>query len=167
MISASSCRLHIAIRLHTGKHKRSGAEHGKRSVDSPALWHGTSRLRPIIPSPRLCLIVFPDAVISVITNNPDVAAVARPLLQIAGAAQMFYAPGIVLAHALQAAGATMFVMWVEVLTHWVIFLPTCYVLDNPGKRIVGAWLALPAYIIVYSLWIYLKYRKGTWLHIKV
>ncbi len=49
-------------------------------------------------------IVFPDAVISVITNNPDVAAVARPLLQIAGAAQMFYAPGIVLAHALQAAG---------------------------------------------------------------
>jgi len=113
-------------------------------------------------------MLFPEAVISVITNNPDVAAVARPLLQIAGAAQMFYAPGIVLAHALQAAGATMFVMWVEVLTHWVIFLPTCYVLGVIlGYGIVGAWLALPAYIIVYSLWIYLKYRKGTWLHIKV
>jgi len=55
-----------------------------------------------------------------------------------------------------------------VLTHWVIFLPTCYVLGVIlGYGIVGAWLALPAYIIVYSLWIYLKYRKGTWLHIKV
>lgn len=113
-------------------------------------------------------MLFPGAVISVITNDPDVAAVAVPLIQIAGAAQMFYAPGIVLAHALQAAGATMFVMWVEVLTHWVIFLPTCYALGVLlGYGIVGAWLALPAYIIVYSLWIYLKYRRGTWLHIKV
>ena len=51
------------------------------------------------------------------------AAIARPVLRLAGAAQIFYAGGIVLAHALQAAGATVYVMLIEVLTHWVIFLP--------------------------------------------
>jgi len=128
-----------------------------------------SRLATIYTITLGCVfILLPDAVISVITNNPEVARVARPLIQIAGAAQMFYAPGIVLAHALQAAGATVFVMWVEVLTHWVIFLPACYILGVIlGFGIVGAWVALPAYIIVYSILIYLKYRKGAWLHIKV
>ncbi len=113
-------------------------------------------------------ILFPATVISVITNDPEVAAVARPVLQIAGAAQIFYASGIVLAHALQAAGATMYVMWIEVLTHWVIFLPVSYVLGVVlGGGIIGAWIALPVYIVAYSALIYAKYRKGAWVHMKV
>jgi multidrug resistance protein, MATE family len=113
-------------------------------------------------------ILFPEAVISVITNNAEVTAVARPILQIAGAAQIVYASGIVLAHALQAAGATVYVMLVEVLTHWVIFLPVCYGFGVLlGWGIVGAWMALPIYIIAYTVAIYLKYRSGSWLHIKV
>jgi len=113
-------------------------------------------------------ILLPETVISVITNNAEVAAAARPVLQIAGAAQIFYASGIVLAHALQAAGATVYVMLVEVLTHWVIFLPVCYVFGVIlGWGIIGAWLALPVYIISYSIAIYLKYRSASWLHMKV
>jgi Na+-driven multidrug efflux pump len=113
-------------------------------------------------------ILFPEAVISVITNNAEVTAVARPILQIAGAAQIVYASGIVLAHALQAAGATVYVMLVEVLTHWVIFLPVCYGFGVLlGWGIVGAWMALPIYIIAYTVAIYLKYRSGSWLHMKV
>ena len=69
---------------------------------------------------------------------------------------------------LGAAGATVYVMWVEVLTHWVIFLPVSYVLGVVlGAGLVGAWLALPAYIIAYSLLVYAKYRRGTWLHMRV
>ena len=113
-------------------------------------------------------ILVPDLVIMMITTNADVAEVARPILRIAGAAQIFYAGGIVLAHALQAAGATMFVMKVEVLTHWVIFLPACYILGvTLGGGLVGAWLALPVYIISYSTLIFMKYRKGAWLLIKI
>lgn len=116
----------------------------------------------------IIFILVPDWVIILITTNKDVADVARPILRIAGAAQIFYASGIVLAYALQSAGATVYVMIVEVLTHWVIFLPLCYVLGVAlGGGVVGAWLALPVYIVSYSLLIYLKYRKGTWLLIKV
>jgi multidrug resistance protein, MATE family len=113
-------------------------------------------------------ILAPEAVIGVITTNRDVITAARPVLQIAGAAQVFYASGIVLAYALQAAGATVYVMLVEVLTHWIIFLPLCYVLGVTfGLGLTGAWLALPVYIVSYTVLIYLKYRKETWLRIKI
>jgi multidrug resistance protein, MATE family len=113
-------------------------------------------------------ILLPETVISIITNNAEVAAAARPILQIAGAGQIIYAGGIVLAHALQAAGATVYVMWVEVLTHWVVFLPVCYVLGVVlGWGIIGAWMALPLYIFAYSTAIYLKYRSKSWLLMRV
>ncbi len=113
-------------------------------------------------------IFFPESVIGLITTSPEVTAVARPILQVAGAAQVFYAAGIVLAHALQAAGATVFVMIVEVLTHWVVFLPVSYLLGiTLGGGLVGAWMALPLYIVSYTAAIYLRYQKGSWLRIKV
>jgi putative MATE family efflux protein len=113
-------------------------------------------------------ILFPDLVIALITNNDEVAAIARPILRIAGAAQIFYASGIVLAHALQAAGATVYVMLIEVLTHWIVFLPLCYVLGIVlGFGLVGAWLALPVYIIAYTGLIYSRYRTSGWLEMKL
>jgi MATE family multidrug resistance protein len=113
-------------------------------------------------------VLFPDIVIIMITTNREIADIARPILRIAGAAQIFYASGIVLAHALQAAGATVYVMLVEVLTHWVIFLPLAYILGvSLSLGIVGAWLALPAYIVSYSLLIFWKYRGGSWLTMRV
>jgi MATE family multidrug resistance protein len=113
-------------------------------------------------------ILLPEMVISIITNNAEVTAVARPLLQIAGAAQVVYAGGIVLAHALQAAGATVYVMFVEVITHWIVFLPVCYVFGVVLQwGIVGAWMALPIYIVAYTVAVYLKYRSASWLQIKV
>jgi Na+-driven multidrug efflux pump len=113
-------------------------------------------------------VLVPELVIGAITTNQEIVMVARPILQIAGAAQVFYAAGIVLAHALQAAGATVYVMMIEVLTHWVIFLPVCYLLGVVlGGGVVGAWLALPLYILSYTLLIYLKYRRGAWLLMKV
>jgi len=113
-------------------------------------------------------VLFPDAVIILITTNAEVAEVARPILRIAGVAQIFYASGIVLAHALQAAGATVYVMLIEVLTHWVVFLPACYIFGiTLSGGIMGAWMALPLYIISYSALIYAKYRKDSWLLIRV
>ncbi len=115
----------------------------------------------------IIFIVVPEWVIFLITTDPDVTEAAIPILRIAGAAQMFYATGIVLANALQAAGETVYVMLIEVLTHWIIFLPVCYLLSitfNGG--LVGAWLALPLYIVSYSLLISLKYRQDSWLQRK-
>jgi putative MATE family efflux protein len=113
-------------------------------------------------------VFLPDWVIILITNDPTVTAAARPVLRVAGVAQVIYASGIVLAHALQAAGATVYVMVIEVLTHWVVFLPISYVLGvTLGGGLVGAWSALPVYIVSYTVFILLKYRKGDWHLIQV
>ncbi len=113
-------------------------------------------------------ILVPDLVILLITTDPEVTAVARPILQLAGVAQIFYAGGIVLAHALQAAGATVYVMMIEVVTHWIVFLPVCYLLGVVlGGGLFGAWMALPLYIIAYTALMYGKYRKDSWLKLTV
>lgn len=111
-------------------------------------------------------VLIPDAVLAVITTNTAVIEVAKPILQIAGVAQVFYGAGIILANALQAGGATVFVMVVEVLTHWIIFLPLAYMFGVTwGWGVRGAWLALPIYIIMYSLMNYLKFRSLSWTRI--
>jgi MATE family multidrug resistance protein len=113
-------------------------------------------------------ILLPNAVLSVITTDETVAGVARPLLRIAGAAQVLYGAGIILAHALQAGGATVYVMFVEVITHWVIFLPLTYLFGvTLGWGIRGAWMALPLYIVMYSLMNYLKFRSLSWARIRI
>ena len=84
----------------------------------------------------------------------------------AGAAQIAYGAGIILANALQAAGATLYVMFIEIVTHWIIFLPLSYVLGRQFG-IVGAWMALPVYIVAYTTLAYVKFRSRTWTELKV
>jgi multidrug resistance protein, MATE family len=116
----------------------------------------------------ILFVALPDIVISVITNNAQVMMAARPILQIAGVAQVFYGGGIILANALQAGGATVYVMYIEVLTHWVIFLPLSYVFGiTMHGGLLGAWLALPVYVLAYTLLNNWKFKSLTWAKIKV
>jgi multidrug resistance protein, MATE family len=116
----------------------------------------------------IVFVLFPDAVIIVITTNREVMNIARPILQAAGVAQMFYGAGIILANALQAGGATMFVMYVEVITHWIIFLPLTYLFGVVLHwGILGAWLALPVYIVAYTTMNFTKFRSMTWVKLNL
>lgn len=116
----------------------------------------------------MLFVGFPDAVIYVITTKQEVRDAARPVLQIAGIAQVFYASGIIFANSLQAGGATIYVMFAEVLTHWIIFLPLTYFIGvKLGYGLIGAWIALPAYIVAYTTMNYLKFRSSRWITLKI
>ncbi|MBM4168272.1 MAG: MATE family efflux transporter [Ignavibacteria bacterium] len=116
----------------------------------------------------LLFLLLPEAVLRVITNNETVIETARPVLQLAGVAQIAYGSGIVIAHALQAAGATLYVMYVEILTHWIVFLPFSYVVGVTfGYGIFGAWMALPVYVVSYSFLTWSKFLSGSWKTIKI
>jgi len=110
--------------------------------------------------------LLPGSVLRVITTNHEVASVALPILLLAGAAQIAYGPGIIFANALQATGATLYVMYLEIITHWVIFLPLAYLF---GTRwgIVGAWFALPVYILAYSLMAWWRFRGESWIGLRI
>jgi len=116
----------------------------------------------------LVFVLVPDAVLYVITNNETVIEVARPLLRLAGVAQVAYGSGIIVANALQAAGDTLYVMYLEIITHWIIFLPVSFLLGvTLDLGIVGAWTGLPLYIALYTTVGWMKFRSGSWKSIKV
>ena len=107
--------------------------------------------------------IIPQYVLTIITTNQSIIDVAKPALRIAGFAQIFYATGVVLANGLQAAGKTLFVMLSESITNLLIFVPLAYFFGIYLKGgLIGAWLALPVYIIPYSSVIFIKFRYGDW-----
>jgi putative MATE family efflux protein len=108
-------------------------------------------------------MIIPQYVLLIITNDQNIIHTAAPALRIAGFAQIFYAKGVVLANGLQAAGRSFYVMKSEVVTNLIIFVPLAYFLGvylNLG--LTWAWVALPVYIIIYSLVIYLKFNSKDW-----
>lgn len=108
-------------------------------------------------------LLLPDIVLLLITNDRSIIEAAVPPLRVAGFAQIFYAVGVVLANGLQAAGRTLFVMLSEVVTNLLIFVPLSYFLGiYLGLGLTWAWSALPVYIIIYSLIIFIKFKKDNW-----
>lgn len=108
-------------------------------------------------------IFFPSYLLNIITTDVSIIETAKPAMQIAGFAQIFYATGIILANGLQAVGKTAFVMRAEIITNIFIFVPIAYyfgVYLEGGLK--AAWLALPVYLILYSFIIWLKFRFGKW-----
>ena len=111
----------------------------------------------------LIFILFPKAVLSIITTDNVILEVAKPALRVAGVAQMFYATGIVLGNGLQSAGKTFFVMMSEVVTNLLIFVPLSYFLGvYLHLGLTWAWGALPVYIVLFSATILIKFKFGSW-----
>ena len=112
-------------------------------------------------------IILPQYVLLIITNDQTIIDTAAPSLRVAGFAQIFYGVGVVLANALQAAGRSFYVMKSEVVTNLVIFVPLAYFLGVYLELgLTWAWMALPVYIILYSLIIYMKFNSTDW-HTKI
>ena len=108
-------------------------------------------------------VIIPQYVLLITTNDQTIIQTAVPSLRVAGFAQIFYAVGVVLANGLQAGGRSFFVMKSEVVTNLLIFVPLAYFLGVYMQLgLTWAWMALPVYIILYSLIIYLKFSSGDW-----
>lgn len=108
-------------------------------------------------------IFLPQYVLLIITNDTSIIETAKPALRIAGFAQIFYAVGVVLANALQAAGKMLFVMKAEIITNLFVLVPLSYSLGVVlGYGLTGAWLAMPVYILIYSSIILWKYLSKDW-----
>lgn len=111
--------------------------------------------------------VFPRLILILITTDSKVIETAVPALRIAGFGQIFYSFGVVLANGLQAMGRTLFVMLAEVIVNWFVFVPIAYLLGVVlGFGLLGAWAALPFYVVLYSVIILIKFRYGNWDKIK-
>ena len=124
----------------------------------------TSRLATIYTFVAGMIFFFlPRVVLILTTNDQNVIETAVPAMRIAGLGQIFYSIGVVLANGLQAAGKTLFVMTAEVFANWFVFVPIAYFLGVYLEfGLIGAWAALPFYVIVYAGIVFVKFKFGNW-----
>jgi len=115
----------------------------------------------------LFFAIAPRVILSLTTNDQNVIETAVPALRIAAFGQIFYGIGVVLANGLQASGSTLYVMIAEVVVNWFVFVPIAYILGvYLHFGILGAWAALPFYVLIYALVIYVKFRFVNWKNLK-
>lgn len=143
-----------------------GIELGKGNKNlAKTLGYETAKIASIYTlSLSLLYLFIPQYLLMLITLDEKIIQTAIPAIKIAGAAQIFYAAGIVLANGLQSLGKTKFVMYAEVFTNLFLFVPFAYLFGFVwGYGIVGAWIGLPIYIITYATIILFKFKNDEWI----
>ncbi len=117
----------------------------------------------------LIYIFIPKLLLIIITTDNNLIELAKPVMKIVGVAQIFYAMGIVLSNGIQAMGKTRFVMRIEIISNLLVFVPLSYLLSIYFKfGLLGAWFALPIYVIIYSIIMYLKFSNHkSWQILKI
>jgi Na+-driven multidrug efflux pump len=116
----------------------------------------------------LVAFIWPDACMGIFTQDPEVVEVGRTPLRIIAAGQFAIGFGLVLAQALFGAGASRFVMKVEILLHVGVLVPLSYFLAIPmGLKLNGIFIAVIAYVLLLAASMTLKFKSGTWKNIHI
>ena len=111
----------------------------------------------------ICFVCFADYIIPVFTNDINVINIAVPGLKFVGFIQFVDAICFTLWFALTGAGDTKVLAIVDILSHWILFIPMVYILGiilNLGYW--GAWIAFAmhlTFIAGYTTW---RFKSGKW-----
>ena len=118
----------------------------------------------LLPGPLLAAFRSPDAPYSV----AQMTVLGRLLLAMLAAWGMFDTMNLVFLGALKGAGDTRFAMAWLLGTEWLIFVPgvlvAMRVLDG---GILGAWAVQLFYIVLLSLGLYVRWKRGKWMDIRL
>jgi putative MATE family efflux protein len=118
-----------------------------------------------------CCILFwivPSPLLSIYTNAQEVIQAGVWPLRIMGAGLFFASFAIMFSSCLQGAGNTKFVMWSTLLVISLYYLPFTWLLAvYLGFGISGAYVNEMIYWIIFSVIMYLKFKKGDWKKIKI
>jgi Na+-driven multidrug efflux pump len=116
----------------------------------------------------LLFILFPGEVIGIFTSEDQLLQNGKPVILLLGIVQVFWAMGITLSHTLLGIGDAKGVMKIEVIIHWLIFLPLSYMLAfSLGYGLIGLWAGFSVYIVLLGLAMGWRFNKGLWKEIKV
>jgi len=114
----------------------------------------------------VCFICFAEYIIPIFTNDINVITIAVPGLKFVGFIQFIDAVCFTLWFALTGAGDTKVLAFVDILSHWLLFIPLVYILGitlNLGYW--GAWIAFAlhlTFIAGYTTW---RLKSGKWKEI--
>jgi len=121
----------------------------------------------IMGSMGICFIIFAESIIPLFIQDPDVIALAVPGLRFVGLLQFVDAFCFTLWFALTGAGDTKIPALVDIINHWLIFVPLCYLLSiHYGYGYWGAWYSFAIHLIFLATFMYIRFKIGNWKKIK-
>lgn len=114
------------------------------------------------------MAVFPDQAMGIFSHDEEVLEVGRMPMRIVGGLGFAVGFGLVLAQALFGAGANRFVMWVEIVLHFLCLVPLSWFLALPmGLGLSGIFIAAGVYIAALAALMTWKFKSGTWKKIRI
>lgn len=107
--------------------------------------------------------LWPDALLRIFNDDPEVLAVGAQLLFLGAIFQVFDAVAMTASGALNGAGDTRFTMWVSVAGSWLVLVPLAYLFGVVFEwGAYGAWLGLTIEIALISVVLVLRWRSEAW-----
>ncbi len=122
----------------------------------------------IMGSVGLCFILFAEYIIPLFIKDENVIKLAVPGLRFIGCLQIIDAYCFTLWFALTGAGDTKALALVDILNHWLIFIPLCYFLSvYCGYGYWGAWASFGVMLSGLAPFLYIRFKQGNWKKIEV
>lgn len=113
-------------------------------------------------------IIAPDAIMGIFSHDPEVIEAGRTPLRVIASGEVLLGFGLVLAQALFGAGATRFVMKVEIILHTLCLVPLSYLLGVAlDFKLVGLWASALLYIVALAAVMTWKFHSGSWKQIRI
>ena len=114
----------------------------------------------------LFFFCVPNALLSLVTDDPNVIKLGRKILFLAAIFQVSDGCGICSSGALKGAGDTLFTMLVGISYGWLFFLPLSYWLAG-RHGLSGAWTGATVYIILLGITYFLRFRSSRWEKLQI
>jgi Na+-driven multidrug efflux pump len=143
-----------------------GAKELKRAEQSVML---TAKYSAAFMSAVMLLFLFcAGPIVSVYTQDPNVAAYAVLAMRIIGSGYIFYGIGMVMVQALNGAGDTRRPTIINFFCFWLFQVPLAYLLAR-GFHMdsTGVFIATPVAETAIALVAWYYFRKGEWKKVKV
>jgi multidrug resistance protein, MATE family len=122
----------------------------------------------IAGSLALLFVFFPQQLMQIFTDNPEVIEQGAALLLVGAVYQFFDAFGIVADGALHGAGDTLVPFVARFFLSWTFFLPLAWFLGFYLEGgLVAAWLAGAAHVFLLSSYLIWRFRSGAWRKIQI
>ncbi|NOX58958.1 MAG: MATE family efflux transporter, partial [Planctomycetes bacterium] len=113
-------------------------------------------------------VIFARQICGLMHSDPDVVAIATPVLMLAGAAQPILAIGMVYAGSLRGAGDTVYPLIYTTIGMALMRLPFGFLLGLTfGMGLFGAWLAVVGDMIIRMILVFTRFRRGKWVTLPV
>lgn len=113
-------------------------------------------------------LLLPETLVGLYSADGDVLALARPLLALGAAFQLFDALHIVMAGGLRGAGDTRWPFVAQTLLAWALRLPLVWLFAfRWGGGVTGAWYAEFAFILSLALALAWRLRTGAWREVRI